>query len=242
VNAIEYGGAVVLREAGSVRLVRPATPRGRYSDAEISDPRGYPAWRPPLTLTLRARFSHPVGELRGTAGFGFWNEGISPAVRLPRPPQALWFFAAGPDFNVPLALGVPGRGFKAGTIDARRLAFFALLPAAPLGILLMRVPALYRRLWPIAQRAIGVSEASLNQVDLTRFHDFALRWETDRARFLVDGREVLRALRPPANPLRFVAWIDNAYAVATPQGQFALGTVDAPSTQWLEIENLRLDE
>jgi len=50
-------------------VVADATPR-KYSDAQIDDYQGLPRrrfpWRPPLRLTVRARFSHPAGG--GSAG------------------------------------------------------------------------------------------------------------------------------------------------------------------------------
>ena len=136
---------------------------------------------------------------------------------------------------MPLALDVPGRGCKAMVLDARRLAFYALLPAAPIGFAIMRVPALYRRLWPVAQRAIGSHERSLDALDLTIAHTYAIHWEDRHATFAVDGQTVLAAPSAPAGPLTFTAWIDNSYAVATPRGRFGLGLVAEPEPQWLEI-------
>ncbi len=240
-RVVEQGGGQVVRARDGWRLVRPAARSDVYTNAQLGDPIGHAGWRPPVTLTVRARFSHPVDQLRGTAGFGFWNEAFAPGRWLPRPPRAVWFFAAGPPHNVPLALGVPGRGFKAATLDAGRPAFFALLPTAPMGFLLMRFPPLYRRLWPIAQQAIGAQEVLLTRLDPTAEHEYAVHWKQDQAIFTVDGEVVLRATSPPGGPLHLVAWIDNSYAVATPQGQFRLGTVDAPEAQWLELVNVTVE-
>lgn len=240
-RALEQGTGRVERLPDRIRLFRASATEREYSNAQICDREGPPPWRPPLTMTVRARFSHPAKRLRGTAGFGFWNAAVAPGVRGFRPPRTAWFFFGGPPHDVPLALGVPGCGFKAAVLDARRLAFFGLLPTAPLGFLLMRVPALYRRLWPVAQRAIGVSEASLAHVDLTAPHTYALRWEVRGATFAVDGETVLSAPTAPAGPLAFVAWIDNGYAVATPQGRFGLGLVAEPESQWLDVEELRIE-
>jgi hypothetical protein len=99
----------------------------------------------------------------------------------------------------------------------------------------MRVPALYRRLWPVAQRAIGSHERSLDALDLTIAHTYAIHWEDRHATFAVDGQTVLAAPSAPAGPLTFTAWIDNSYAVATPRGRFGLGLVAEPEPQWLEI-------
>jgi hypothetical protein len=235
---VEQGGGQVVRTLGATRLVRPNASDRHYSNAQISNPPDHPCWSPPLTLIVRARFSHPIEQIHGTAGFGFWNQPLGPTIRGIRLPRVAWFIATSPPHDMPLALGVPGRGLKAGVMDARRLAFFALLPTAPIGILLMRVPAIYRRLWPVAQRAIGVQEAVLAEIDPTEFHTYRLIWERHRVCFGVDDRIILTSRAAPAAPLQFVAWIDNAYAVATPRGSFALGLLGDASERWLEITEL----
>jgi hypothetical protein len=49
------------------------------------------------------------------------------------------------------------------------------------------------------------------------------------------------AVDPPTGPLGFVAWIDNQFAVASPEGGFRFGTLATQEEQWLEIENLSLE-
>jgi hypothetical protein len=235
--AVERGGGQVVRRAGVDWLCRPVTDGARYVDAELAVRQ---PWLPPVDVTIRARFSQPVDRLRGTAGFGFWNAALSPGSLRLGLPRAIWFFGAGPPHDMPLALGVPGRGFKAGILDTQRVAFLALLPAAPLGILAMRVPALYRRFWPVAQRAIGVEEVDLSAIDVTSWHDYTLRWNPRSTHFAVDGSTVLATTTATGGPLQFVAWIDNAYAIATPQGRLRLGYVASDEIQSIEIESVRL--
>jgi len=240
-RVLEQGTGRVEVTAGRVRLLRASATEREYSNAQVYDRAESPGWRPPLTLTLRARFSHPVDQLRGTAGFGFWNAALTPGVRGFRAPRTAWFFFGGPPHDVPLALGVPGRGLKAAVLDAHRPPFYALLPAAPVGFLLMRNPALHRRLWPFAQWAIGADEAAIGStdgIDVANWHTYELRWEPRRATFAVDGRPVLATPRSPRGPLGFVAWIDNSYAIATPQGRFGLGLVAEPEPQWLELQEV----
>jgi hypothetical protein len=234
-------GAVELSDGALRCVLDPARDR-QYSDAQITDYQGLPRrafpWRPPLRLSARAWASHPVAELKGTAGFGFWNEPFVPAgKRLPRLPRAVWFFFGSPPSNMALAQGVPGCGWKAATFDATRWPFLALVPFAPVGFVLMRVPALYRRLWPLGQRALGVSEALL-PVDLAEPHDYELEWRADTAIFRVDGQQVLRAPTPPRGPLGFIAWIDNQYAVVTPQGRFRFGWIATTERQWLALDRI----
>ncbi|PDW01466.1 hypothetical protein [Candidatus Viridilinea mediisalina] len=212
-----------------------------YSNAQLDDYQrgGQPALvrHPPLTLRLRARFSHPAGLLRGTMGFGLWNY---PLVLPPALPRALWFFYQSPPGNLPLALGVPGAGcWKAATIDTGRTRALALLPFAPLVVPLLHQPRLFQGLWPPIQWAVGVSEARV-QVPMETWHDYVIEWGHTTSRFLVDGRIVLENAPSPRGPLCTVIWVDNQYLVLTPQGQVAWGLLDVAGPQWLAVERLEL--
>ena len=213
-----------------------------YSDAQITDYRGLPVrafpWRPPLRLTVRAWASHSTADLRGTAGFGFWNEPFVPVGgQRPRLPRAAWFFFGSPPNAMTLAAGVPGHGWKAAVLDAGRPAFWLLAPFALPGFLVMRVPALYRRLWPLAQRAIGAAEVLL-PTDLIEPHTYTLEWRAESVRFAVDGADVLITPTAPRGPLGFIAWMDNQYAIVTPQGRFGFGLVATAAPQWLALERI----
>jgi hypothetical protein len=215
------------------------------TNAQLDDYQGLPRrrylWRPPLTMTVRARFSHPAGELSGTAGFGFWNDPFMMTGRTwPTLPRAIWFFYASPPSDIVLDLNVPGRGWKATTLDAVRLPFFLLAPTAPLAVPLMRVRPLYRALWPIGQRAIGVREALLG-ADMTAWHTYVLEWGERSARFAVDGQTVLACEPSPRGPLGFVIWLDNQYMVATPWGAFKYGWLEASGRQWMEVDRLSIE-
>ncbi len=234
--------------ADGLRLVNDGAAPDGYTNAQIDDyqhlSRRDFSWRPPLRLILRARFSHPsidetadpATALSGTAGFGFWNDPFGMAG--PRPaalPQAVWFFYAGPPSNLKLDIDTPGWGWKAATVDARRWQFAALAPTIPLAVPLMKVPSLYRRLWPIGQRAIGVAERSV-PVSMTDWHIYSIDWRRDSVTFGVDGRTLLETASAPASPLGLVIWLDNQYMQVTPWGHFAWGTVAKAQRQWLEVD------
>ncbi len=235
----------------TLRFVIADATRRRYSDAQLDDYEGLPRrrfpWRPPLRLAIRARFSHPSGTLRGTAGFGFWNDpflmtgalGLGQSA-LPALPRALWFFYGSPPSNMKLDLDTPGYGWKSATLDALRPAALLWAPLALPAILLMNIPALYRRLWPSIQRAINVREAAV-EADMTAWHTYTVEWGERQVRFSVGGETVMEDAPSPRGPLGFVMWLDNQYMVATPQGRFRWGLLDVPGRQWMEIDSLEIE-
>ncbi len=239
------GQGRVETSAERLRLINPTSTASKYSNAQIDDYAGRLRrdfhWRPPLSLTVKARFSHPAGELRGTAGFGFWNDPfMMTGARRPSLPRAIWFFYSSAPSNMALALGVPGHGWKAATIDAWRLPFFLLAPTAPVALLLMRIPSLYQRFWPLAQRAIHVSEAII-PVPMTDWHTYRLAWGKQAARFWVDNEIVLTCTTAPRGPLGLVVWLDNQAMVVTPQGQFRHTLMAADAPQWMEVAELDIE-
>lgn len=237
----EIGAAAVQKHSDHWTLTVRPTGADAYADAQISDYVGANfRWQPPLRLVVRAYASPGVDQLRGTAGFGFWNQPFMPGQASLRLPQAAWFFFSSPPSNIHLAWEVPGPGWKAATINAARWPFLALAPTAPVGMLLMRVPALYRWLWPVGQRAIGVSEHLLDSTLLAEARTYTLDWRADGATFMVDGDVVLEAPIAPRGPLGFVAWIDTQYAVVTPQGQFGFGLLDVAHEQSLVLEHIEI--
>ena len=233
-------GQLVLGHSG-ISLLVPHSTAGRYSNAQIDDYAGlqrrdYP-WRPPVTLQLRARWG---GELRGTAGFGFWNHPFAPDTGLGALPRALWFFRASAETNLPIAADVPGSGWKAAALDLLTPRALRWAPLAPPVVLLNQLPALQRRIWPRIQRDLAIREAALPDPG-TAWHDYQIRWQPDGAQLLVDDAVVLETDRPPRGPLGFIAWVDTQYAVATPRGRLGWGILDVAQPQWLEIAALRIE-
>ncbi len=236
----EAGAGEVLLRGGEVHLSIPLADSESYHDAQISDYHAAePRFdnRPPLRLSLLARGE---GDIRGTAGFGFWNQVFVPGRRRFRLPQAIWFFFGSPPNDIALARGVPGHGWKAATINARGWRFYGLLPLAPLGFLAMRSKRLYQQLWPVGQRAIGVCEAPLDPILLQDFHRYAIDWHVDRVVFSVDDQVVLCSERAPNSALGFIAWVDNQYAIVTPWGRFGWGLLDCPGPQKLILRDIEI--
>jgi hypothetical protein len=244
-NHYVQGGGLLEPLDPGLRLATLDTTSQSYSNAQIDDYQGLPRrrflWRPPLRLTVRARFSHPAGELLGTAGFGFWNDPfLMTGLRTPALPRAVWFFYGSPPSNMKLDLHAPGHGWKAATLDALRPAPLLLAPAAPLAVLAMNWRRLYRALWPPIQRVLNVREAVLDH-DITEWHTHVMEWGLERTSFWVDGELVLEDAPAVRGPLGFVMWLDNQYLVATPWGRFKWGLLDAPGRQWMEVSRLGIE-
>lgn len=244
-NITEAGRGAVVRRNGELHLTIERSDNTQYSDAQISDyhidQRNF-TMQPPLRLTVRAYSTVPANQLQGTAGFGFWNHPFMPGQRGMRLPQALWFFFASEQSNMALAQDVPGCGWKAATFNARRWQFLSLLPTAPIAIPLMQFRPMYNTLWPVGQRALGVSESRLPLDLLDTIHTYTLEWLPEKATFKVDDVPFLVAEEGlPVDPLGFIVWLDNQYAIVTPQGQFRFGFVDIPQVQALVISEIKIE-
>ena len=249
-KTLQIGGGQVDFEAatGRGRLWVPATGPRRYTNAQVDDYHGFThggrlgprfASGPPARLALSARASH--AEPIGTLGFGFWNEPFSVRGAILNTPNVVWFFYAGRPSDMALAPGGPGWGWKAATLNTGRLPGLLVAPAALAAIALTRVPGLGRPVMRLARRFAVAHEALLPDGALNEWHHYALEWQTDEARFSVDGVERLRSPAPPSRPMGFVMWIDNQYAIASEAGQFGFGVSPLPEPQWLEVKDFRLE-
>lgn len=215
-----------------------------YADAQFDDygrPGGRFGRRPGTTLSLKARFSHPAGELRGTAGFGFWNAPHGdPSRRRPALPQAAWFFFASAPNDLPFAPDEPGRGWFAGTIDAATTTARMLIPLAPAVLVLNQFAAVRRRVWPAVRRRLGIHATPVG-ADMTQWHAYRIEWRADGVLFAIDGQTILDARQAPRGPLGFVCWLDNQFLVLTPRGRFRAGVLHIAQEQWLEIADFALE-
>lgn len=235
------GGATQALETGGCRLTIPPTPHG-YADAQLDDTHDLPRrrfrWTPPLRLTVRARVD-PAAPV-GTWGFGLWNDPFAVSIgmggaarRVPCGPRALWFFYASPPNAFGFTAG-PRSGWRAMAIDTPAIPAIVLTPAAIVGAVLAQAPIVRRPVMRFALSCVTASEALLTSA-ADEAHDYGLVWERHQATFSVDGHVVLRAERPPKAPLGFVAWIDNQYAVATPEEGLRFGTLPTGQAQSLDL-------
>ena len=114
-----------------------------------------------------------------------------------------------------------------------------LLPAALGALALAQIPGPRRWVMTRALRAAQAKETRLD-ASLDEWHEYGLRWMPRMAEVQVDGRQALTVEDPPRSPLGLVIWIDNQYAIASPENGFRFGIVPTAQEQWLEIEGLSL--
>lgn len=238
-------GGVVTPLAEGYRLNVPSTADMQYVDAQLDDyakvlPMRF-AHAPPQGLQLEARFSHPVGWLKGTAGFGFWNHPFGQAGQVLASPCNVWFFYGSPESNLQVKPGASGHGFKAATLSSPPLPSGNGRVARFVNGALDRVlqlPLLARLAMATAQRMVQAHECLL-EIDITQWHRYEIDWQNDSAVFRVDGREVLRAPKPPRGPLGLVIWLDNYKAIAA-DGRYEFGYVGLTEPQWMEVRGITM--
>lgn len=262
-KTVQVGGAIVQddaginRDAGIVpnaggwRLTAPLNDGRHYQNAQIDDYsdggagaydfRHRPRSGAPVRLTLTAWVEGETA-ISGTAGFGFWNHPFSPDARRLRLPRAAWFFFGSPPNDLQLARGVPGHGWKAATLDATTARALSLIPLAPLAVPLLNTRRGYDTLYPPLQRRLGIAERALDPALLRAPHQYSIEWRTDGLRFSIDGAQVLETNHAPRGACGFIAWIDNQYAVVTPQGRMGSGLLAVRDEVTLCLRDLSLSD
>ncbi len=243
------GGQVAAVGEASWRLTIPAGPNRLYRLAQLDDyhnaPRRSFPWRPPVTMSLRARVSAP--DIAGTWGFGFWNDPFSLSLglgggeqRLPALPNAAWFFHASPENHLSLRDDLPARGLLAATFCSPRIPSILLGLAVPALPLLLILP-LSRQMRRVSRRLIQQDAIELH-TDQTKWQEYRLSWTEKRVEFFVNGRSVFNTCVVPQAPLGFVLWIDNQFAAWKPDGRITFGSLELPRQALLEIDALTFRE
>ena len=224
------------------RLTVPPTSADGYVDAQLDDyahalPRRFTN-HPPQTLAVRARFSHQ--QVKGTAGFGFWNHPFSREGAVVDSPCNVWFFYSSPESDLQVARGLPGHGFKASMLNSRRMPRAAITIGGLIFNALRHIPAASKVVMAAARGAVNAAETMLD-VDMTEWREYRLNWRPEIATFHMNGKEILRATRPPQTALGFAAWIDN-YRASAGGSRYEFAYVGVTQEQWMEIEIMGDDD
>jgi hypothetical protein len=240
------GSQVTTLASGGWRLEIPAGTAGHYRLAQLDDyfelPRRALLWRPPISLSLRARASQKT--IPGTWGFGLWNDpftlslGFGGARRIPALPNAAWFFFASPPNYLSLRDDLPAQGGLAAVFQSLHFpaAFMAL---GTVGLPLLALPPagrLFRRMG----RRVVYQDATGLPVDPIEWHMYQFNWDLDLVTFRLDGHVVLETHVTPVGPLGLVIWVDNQYAAWPPSGRLSIGTLANNQPAWIEIEELTI--
>jgi hypothetical protein len=234
-------------DAGIWHLEIPSGPKGRYRLAQLDDytslPRNSFRWRPPLTMTLRARVS--AEEIPGTWGFGLWNDPFSLSLglggasrRFPALPNTAWFFFASPPNYLSFRDDIPAQGFLAATFQSPSLPT-PLLALSSFGIPLLFIPPVARLLRSLLRRIVH-QDSSLVSIRVTDWHTYSLEWTNDRLIFILDNSAYFETQIRPHGPLSLVLWIDNQYAAIPPEKRLSYGTLSNHEPAWIEITDLEI--
>ena len=235
-------GGAVEKTGRRYKLIVPPTTSDTYVDAQLDDyehtlPRHFTNF-PPRDLTIKARFSHQ--SVHGTAGFGFWNHPFAREGAVIAPPCNVWFFYCSPDSDLQVVKELPGYGFKASILNSQHIPGTLVKVGSALFNALVGIPFLAKVLMKAARNAVRAEEVLVN-TDLTAWHDYHIRWQSDYVTFSFDGCEILRSLYAPHIPLGFAAWIDN-YKASASSDKYQFSYVAVPQEQWMELEIISGDE
>ena len=239
-NRFGVGSAWLEEEPGMARFVLGPAPAGRLSDIELNDHRLYARgrwpWRPPLRMSVRARASHPAGQIIGTAGFGFWNAPFAESNDALESPQAVWFFHASPPSHLSMSPKGPGSGWRAQCINTPRVPKWAVLLGGAAWVVLKPLRPLFYR---AAQSQVGGGELAL-PLRFDEWHAYRLEWLRERVDFFVDDQKIYSTASSPRGPLGFVAWMDNSM-LSLQAGSMDFGNLEVPQRQWLELSEVVIE-
>lgn len=242
------GGGVSETAERGFRLRIPAISGGQYALAQLDDymslrRRKFPH-QAPVRLSLEAQVS---GEnIRGTWGFGFWNDPFSYGFggggtikSLPVLPNAAWFFFGSKENHLSLRDDLPGSGFHVKTFRSPLLPSFLSLFALP-ALPTMLFPASARFLRKAAARIVR-EDALAIPIPVGDWHLYQLDWAESEVRFCVDDQVILTTPTSPRGPLGLVIWIDNQFFQFDPKGKMGFGSLQTDHEQGLMIRNLNLN-
>lgn len=251
---VTTGGGKLSMSGSILRMEYDFAKSDHYTDAQIDDytmlsKKDY-LWKPPLRMTVRARTSHPAATekdteknkdvLHGTAGFGFWNKPFTMQGNWFTMPESVWFFYSSPESNMALNPGVPGWGWKAQVIHGSRLSVIPQVIPLAATVAYGKLSGNTKPASAWLQRFSGTRETLISE-DITEWHTYRLDWLPKEVIFYVNDKEILRTPFSPTRPLGFVAWLDNAFAIATPKGEIKFGRTDC-GPQWLDMDSVKIEQ
>jgi hypothetical protein len=237
------GSSEVIHRHGSLHLTLiPGEEPGCYSSVELSEyqpqQRNF-QFKPPVRMKVRAYSSLHPSNMRGSAGFGFWNHPLDAEQPDFGRPLGLGFSFATPPAHLDPTKNIAAYGLRALVMDVQKWQFTPLIPVK--GMAMIRNPKLQQMLTQRERKTGSLSECWLNPTLLTAEHEYCLEWRPDGAIFSVDGEVVHTIERVPQNALGFVARIDNQTSVITQRGDVILGRVPVKRAQALVLTGISIE-
>jgi len=244
-----HGGRVIKETEEVYRLFLPELNAGTYGLSQLDNyshlARQKFPYYPPIALQIEAKAGGK--DLRGTWGFGLWNDPFSAGFGaggmskwLPVLPNAAWFFFASPPNQLSLRSNLPGSGFHLKTFRS------ALLPSF---LSLLAIPAAPLLFWKVTARIIRrfvkvfIQEAAFSpEIDVDDWHRFQIIWAADKVDFLIDDGETFTTSISPCGRLGLVIWIDNQYFYWNPKGKPGFGSLSTYKDQAIFIRNLNISQ
>ncbi len=110
-----------------------------------------------------------------------------------------------------------------------------------LGNALFKIPAMNKLVFAAAEKRMDAAEFLLDDVDMTKWHEYKIEWRAEHARFSVDAVEMFRANNPPNVPLGFVAWIDNNATTMGPGKEFSFSRIAVAEREWMELAYVKIE-
>jgi hypothetical protein len=160
------------------------------------------------------------------------------SLRLPALPNAAWFFFASSSNYLSLRDDLPAQGMLAATFRSPLWPPFGLALGIPF-LPFLALPPGARLFRQLVRRFVQQDAASLT-LNVMEWHTYSLEWQAERARFLVDGNQVLLTPAAPRGRLGLVIWIDNQYLAFPPDGRLRYGVHPCPNAAWIEIADLTI--
>lgn len=244
--ALSGSGSQVQSSNGQVSLtISPG--ENEYANAQIDDyqnsSRSRFPWSPPLRLSLEARTR--ACDPPGTLGFGFWNDPFTLSIgqggaarRFPTLPQALWFFYGSAPNDFGFHHNQEPR-WRAVSIRSIRFPALLIAPAAAAGFLLSTIPLIRKPVIRTGLRLLNASEQGIT-APMNTWHHYELEWQSTYARFFLDDSLLMQSTQPPQGPLGFIAWIDNQFAVVSPENGIRFGILENYKERTLSLRDLRI--
>jgi hypothetical protein len=247
-NRAVNGGQVLGSLEQGYRLSIPEIKTKKYCLAQVDNymhlARPKFPYQPPLKICLEACVSNP--EIKGTWGFGLWNDPFSLGFAaggmsrlLPVLPNVAWFFYASEENYLSLRDTQPGAGFHVKSFCSPLLPSLLSVLAVPGLPFVFWLPAarLLRRL----SRVIVKEDTKILAVPVDTWHTYNLVWEDAIVHFSVDEVEVFRTAVSPQGRMGLVIWIDNQYFRFDRLGKLGFGFLQTPAPEQLQVRNLMIE-